>query len=326
MHAAIYRRLGAAREVLTVEQLDDPVPGAGEVRVRVHVSGVNPSDWRARRHGRGGSLPFPYQVPHSDGAGVIDAVGAGVDAARVGQRVWLWNAAWQRPHGTAAQYVCLPARQAVALPDQVSFTQAAGLGIPFMTAWHCLFDDGPITGLPVLIAGGAGAVGNAAVQLAHAAGAFVIATVSSSDKAKLARAAGADVTVDYRDERAVAEIRAAAPDGVARIVELALGRNIALDLAAVSPRGTIVTYAPESDGDPSVPVQRLMWDNITLRFMLVYALSAAAQDAAVQGISQAIETMPPSPLPTARYPLTEIATAHEAVEGGITGKVLIDLP
>ncbi|NLG54689.1 MAG: zinc-binding dehydrogenase, partial [Rhodococcus sp.] len=229
MRVAAYRELGDAREVLKLREVQAPEPAAGEVRVQINLSGVNPSDWRARRGGR----PWAgaeWSIPHSDGVGVIDAVGSGVADSRLGERVWLWNAAWNRSHGTASQYVCLPSRQAVLLPDHVSDEFAAGIGIPYMTAWHCLHVDGPLAGKTVLVTGGAGAVGNAAIQLAKYDGAFVIATVSSPEKARIARAAGADAVVNYRtstDVRTSSEVAddiiAAAPDGnVDLVVDVAL--------------------------------------------------------------------------------------------------------
>lgn len=323
--AALYDRLGPAHEVLRVAELPDPMPAPGLVRVRMRVSGVNPSDWRARLVGRGGPLPYPFQIPHSDGAGSIDAVGEGVEPSRIGERVWTWHAAWQRAHGTAAQYVCLPAEQAVPLPDEVSDEQAAGLGIPYMTAWHCLFADGPIADRTVLVAGGAGAVGNAAVQLAGRAGATVVTTVSSPEKAELARAAGAHAVVNYRSPDAVEALRAAAPDGVARIVELALGRNLELDLAVANDGATIMTYAPETT-DPVVPTQRLMRSNIRLTFMLIYTIPPAAQAAAVTGVAAALAEGALRPLPTTHFALHDVADAHAAVEGGAVGKVVVDIP
>lgn len=270
-------------------------------------------------------MPFPLQVPHSDGGGEIDAVGAGVDSSLVGRRVWVWNAAWRRPRGTAAQFVCLPARQAVPLPDSVDYEQAAGLGIPFMTAWHCLFRDGPIDGVPVLVAGGAGAVGNAAVTLAHARGAYVVTTVSSPEKAALARAAGADLTIDYREADAADTIRRAVPHGVQRVIELALGQNLALDMEVLADGGTIMVYAPEPN-DPAIPTQQLMWRNLALRFMLVYSIDPVCQDAAVSGLTALLPELPRSPLPVRHYALDDVVAAHEAVENGFLGKVVVDLP
>ena len=221
MRAALYDRYGLAGEVLKVEEIEPPEPGPGEVRVRVAVSGINPTDWKSRA----GATPRPidgFQIPHHDGAGVIDKVGEGVDQARNGERVWLWMAAAGRRWGTAAEWTVVPDRQAVPLPDGASFDLGASLGVPAMTAHYCLFSDGPVTGQTVLVAGGAGAVGHFAIELAKRAGARVIATVSSAEKAALAEKAGADLVVNYRTADAADQIRAFAP-AVDRVIEVALG-------------------------------------------------------------------------------------------------------
>src|SRR6266567_4278494 len=224
MLAAIYDRLGSA-DVLQVIDLPRPEPAPGEVRVRIRVSGVNPTDWKARADGPGKKMPFPFVVPHQDGAGEIDAVGDGVDPGRIGQRVWVYFASWRRQSGTA------------------SLQLGASLGIPALTAYHALFSDGPLQGKTVLVAGGAGAVGHFAIELARRGGARVITTVSSHEKAELARAAGADEVINYRAEDAASTVRAAAPDGVDRIIQVALSANLTLDLQVLAPDGTVVTYA-----------------------------------------------------------------------------------
>jgi NADPH2:quinone reductase len=219
----------------------------------------------------------------------------------------------------------IPAEQAVRLPDEVSFNQGAGLAIPYITAHGCLYLDGPIRGRTILVAGGAGAVGHAAIELAKFDGAHVITTVSSSEKAELARAAGADVVVNYRDADAVEQIRAAAPDGVDRVIEVALGANLDLNLAVLRPAGSIITYAAEPAGDPQLPVRRLMTDNITLRFVLVYNFTAAQINAAVAGVSEALAAGALTSLPETHFSLDDIAQAHLAVEDGVTGKVIVDI-
>ena len=321
--AAVYRRRGSAHEVLRVEELPDPHPGPGEVRVRVHASGVNPTDWKSRT----GDAPLAveYQIPNQDGAGVIDEVGEGVDASRIGERVWLFHAAWNRVNGTAAQYTVIPSEQAVLLPESVDFNQGAGLAIPYITAHGCLYLDGPITGRTILIAGGAGAVGHAAIELAKFDGAHVITTVSSPEKAEIARAAGADVVVNYRDVDVVDQIKAAS-GGVDRVIEVALGANLDLDLAVLRPAGSIITYATEPTGDPQLPVRRLMTDNVTLRFVLVYNFTNDQITAAVDGVSRALDAGALTPLPETHFSLEQIADAHAAVEAGITGKVIVDIP
>jgi len=319
MLAAVYRSTGGP-EVLTVEDVPTPEPGPGEVRVRLRVAGVNPTDWKRRSTAE----PQDFQVPGQDGAGEVDAVGEGVDPARVGERVWVWFAAAPgRRWGTAAQWTVVPSRQAVRLPDETSYDMGAGLGIPAMTAWHCLFADGSLDGRTVLVAGGAGAVGNAAVSLARRDGATVVATASTPDKASLATSAGAHAVVDYRAVDAAERVRAAAPDGVARIVEVALGANLALDLAVLAPRGVVSTYA---DDELRTSTRPLMVANVSLHFVLVYGLTDAALDAAVTGVGAALADGSLRALPTTRFALADVAAAHAAVEAGTPGKVLIDLP
>lgn len=324
MQVAAYRELGDARDVLTVRQIEAPDPGPGEVRIRVRMSGINPSDWRARRTGR----PWAgaeWSIPHSDGSGTIDAVGEGVSESRLGERVWIWNGAWNRSHGTASQFLCLPQRQAVLIPDHVSDEFAAGIGIPYMTAWHCLHVDGPLSGRTVLVTGGAGAVGNAAIQLAKYEGAFVVTTVSSPEKARIAQNAGADVVIDYRNAADLAaEITAASPyGGVDLVVEVALGANIDCTAGVLNPRGTVVAYAPEPE-PPCLPTQRLLFLQASVRFMLVYTISEPEQDAAVTGIVDALSDCSLEQLPTTVFGMTDIVAAHEAVEAGTIGKVLVD--
>ena len=320
MLAAVYRTTGAS-DVLTVEEVQTPEPGPGEVRVRLRVAGVNPTDWKMRTTA---SPAGEFQIPGQDGAGDVDAVGEGVDPARVGERVWVWFAAARgRRWGTAAQWTVVPSRQAVRLPDEVSYDVGAGLGIPAMTAWHCLFADGPLAGRDVLVAGGAGAVGNAAVALARRGGARVVATASTPDKAALARAAGADVVVDYRAPDAAEQIQAAAPGGVARVVELALGANLDLDLAVVAPHAVVSIYA---DDQLNASVRPLMVANLTLAFVLIYGLADSDLDAAVAGVTEALAAGELPALPVTRFPLADVAAAHDAVQAGRPGKVLLDLP
>ena len=323
MRAALYDRHGAAREVLRVEDLERPVPGPGEVRVRVEVSGINPTDWKSRS----GATPRPvdgFQIPHHDGAGVIDAVGEGVDAGRIGQRVWLWMAAAGRRWGTAAEWTVVLERQAVPLPDSTSAELGASLGVPAITAHRCLFADGPVDGKTVLVAGGAGAVGHFAIELAKRAGARVITTVSGPRKAELAAKAGADLVVSYREPSAAEQIRSfAGPGGVDQVVEVALGANLQLDLAVLRPGGRIVTYAAEA-ADPVLPVRACMTANVVLRFVLLYGVPPEALGEAVRDITAALAAGALTELPVIRFPLDEIAAAQDAVEGGaVVGKVLI---
>ena len=326
MKAAVYDATGPARDVLKVTEVERPEPGPGEVRVRVHVSGVNPTDAKSRS----GATPRPidgFQIPDQDGAGVIDAVGAGVDPARVGQRVWLFLAAAGRKWGTAAEWTVLPERQAVPLPDGVDLELGANLGVPAITAHRCVFADGPVSGQTVLVAGGAGAVGHFAIELAKRAGARVIATVSGPEKGELARAAGADLVLNYREQDVAAQVRSFCGH-LDRVVEVALAANLETDLAASGPGTVVVTYAA-TPPDPVLPVRACMSANVTLRFVLLYGVPAAAVDAAVVDITAALRAGELTPLPAHRFPLDDIAAAHEAVENGVTGKVLVmpgDLP
>ncbi len=320
MKAAIYRSTGAARDVLRVDEVDRPAPGAGEVLVRVLASGVNPTDWKARS----GAVPRPvdeFQVPHHDGAGVIEAVGPGVDPARAGQRVWLWFAAHGSRWGTAAEWTVVPSRQAVRLPDGASFELGASLGVPAMTAHRCLFADGPVTGKTVLVAGGAGAVGHFAIEFAKYAEARVVTTVSTPQKAALAAKAGADLVVNYRDPDAIDQIKAFA-QVVDRVAEVALGANLRLDLALAGPSTVVVSYAADGP-DPVLPVRACMTANVTLRFVLLYGVPSPALDAALADITAALTAGALTELPVHRFPLSEIAAAHEAAERGVTGKVIV---
>ena len=319
MRAALYRDTGDAAEVFRVEEVDRPAPGPGEVLVRVHASGVNPTDYKARS----GAVPRPvdgFQIPHHDGAGVIEAVGAGVDPGRVGERVWLWLTAAGRPWGTAAEWTALPARQAVPLPGGASAELGASLGVPAMTAHYCLFSDGPVRDQTVLVAGGAGAVGHFAIELAKRAGARVVATVSSADKAALAERAGADLVVNYRSADAADQIKAFGP--VDRVIEVALGANLALDLAVTRPHATIVTYAAEP-ANPELPVRACMTANVTLKFVLLYGVPMTTLDQAAADITAALAADALSGLPVHRFALDGIAAAHEAAEGGAVGKVIV---
>jgi NADPH:quinone reductase len=323
MKAALYRAYGPAAESLRVEDVDPPEPGPGEVRVRMQLSGVNPTDWKSRS----GVTPRPidrFQVPHHDGTGVIDAVGADVDGGRIGQRVWTWLAAAGNRWGTAAQWSVLPARQAVPLPDGATPELGASLGVPALTAHRALFADGPLDGKNVLVAGGAGAVGHYAIELAKFFGARVATTVSGRAKAELARKAGADLVVNYRDADAADQLRAFAPQ-MDRIVELAIGANLDLDLAVSGPETHIVDYAAEAT-DPVLPVRRCMNANVTIRFILLYSVPAEAVDLAVADISRAAAAGALTELPVTRFPLEQVASAHNAVELGAVGKVLVEIP
>jgi len=327
VRAAYYDRVGPAREVLTLGELPTPVPGPGEVRVKLAWSGVNPSDVKARGGMRSKVLAFPRIVPHSDGAGVIDAVGAGVPAARIGERVWVWNAAWGRPFGTAAEYVVLPQAQAVPLPPDTELAAGACLGIPALTAYHAVTMDGGVAGQAVLIAGGAGAVGHYAIQFARLRGAkSIVATVSSDEKGALARAAGADVVVNYR----TGDVAAACQDatggaGIDRVIEVDLAANAAVDLAVVRPEGRIVAYgsgAPEM----AIPFLPAIVKNVRFSFFIVYNLTPADRARAVSDLTQVLERKLLAHNIAVRLPLDRVAEAHELVEQGrVIGNVVVEI-
>lgn len=325
MYAARYTSTGSARDVLRVSQVERPEPGPGEVRVRISLSGINPSDAK-RREGRTPSRIDGFQIPHMDGVGTIDAAGAGVSGERVGQRVWLWMAALSSRWGTAAQYSVVRTEQAVALPDGVSDELAVSLGVPAMTAHQCLFPDGPLHGRTVLVAGGAGAVGHFAIELAKWAGARVATTVSGPEKADLASRAGADLVVNYRGEDAAERIGAFAAEGggVHRVVELAPAANQRLNAAVAASGARIVVYsvdAPTLD----LPMLSSLTSLLTLRFVLIYGVPRPDLLHAAADVTAAAAGGALTPLPTHRFDLARAVEAHEAVEDGAVGKVVLDL-
>ena len=322
MKAAIYRREGPAAEVLEVTDIGTPGPGPGEVRVRMAVSAVNPTDVKIRA----GITPRPieeFQVPHMDGAGTIDAVGAGVALDRVGERVWVLLGAHQNRWGTAGRWCVVPADRALPLTDEASFALGASLGVPAVTAAHALLADGPIEGMDVLVAGGAGAVGRAAIQLATFLGARVIATASSEQKQEIARAAGASLVVDYRSADAADQIRAFSTD-VRRVIELDLARNLELDLAVLAPGSGIVVYAVDGP-DPVVPVRACMSANVRIAFMMLYTLSPTQRSAAIDVVQRAVAAGALDVLVDRTYALSDIAAAHEHQEAGPTGRVMVEV-
>lgn len=332
MLAAIYDRNGAARDVLRVVELPDPHPGPGEVRVRLRWSGINPSDVKSRAAPAPAGLPHPFVVPHSDGMGVIDEVGDGVASERLGQRVWLWNAAWNalggRQFGTAAQYVVLPAAQAVRLPDSVADEAGACLGIPALTALHALLLHGGVEGRRVLVSGGAGAVGRYALQFARLLGAHrVIATASTPEKHEIARAAGAEAVVDYRAPDAAARLReGAGGEGVDRIVELDIAANAALDLQVLARAGEIVVYG---SGVPAfqMPYRPALERGLSMHFFLVYTLSDADRQRAMEVLDGFLAWPDLDHAVAQRWPLAQVVEAHEAVERKpVSGNVLLAIP
>lgn len=318
--AAWYERQGPAAEVLRVGELPVPEPGPGELRVAVATSAVNPSDVKSRSGSRG-AMPFARIVPHSDGAGVVDAVGSGLPASRVGERVWVYQAQWQRPWGTAAETTVMPAERAVPLPDETSLAEGACLGIPALTAHRCLFADGPIDGCTVVVSGGAGRVGFYAVQMAKLADAHVIATAGSSRSVALCRQAGADEVLDHRDPDLAERI----DRPVDRVVEVELGANLPWIGQVIAPNGVIACYASMAEPRPPLPFYPLMFRNVTIRLVLVYDMPEAAKLAAIADLHRWLAAGDLQHHVGPRYPLERIAEAHDAVERGASGNVLVDL-
>jgi NADPH:quinone reductase len=325
MRAGFYQRNGPAREVLKLGEFDTPRPGPGEVRVKLATSGVNPSDVKARS-GSTRKIAYPRVIPHSDGAGEIDMVGDDVPSSRLGERVWVWNAQWGRAFGTCAEYVTLPSSQAVRLPANTGFEVGACLGIPAITAYHAVAVSGAAPGMTLLIAGGAGAVGHYAVQFAKTAGATVITTVSSPQKADAAHAAGADHTIDYKRENVGERVMAVtANKGVDAIVELDIAANAKLIPQVLRPRGVVVVYGTGAMA-AEVPLFFLLRNAITLKFIYVYELDAAERAAALAGIERTLVAGTLLTNVGATFPLADVAAAHEVIEQGkVLGNVVVKI-
>ena len=325
MRAAWYSRNGEARDVLVVGELPTPEPGPGEVRVRVATSGVNPSDVKARRARAPGA---DLIVPHSDGAGVIDAVGNGVDPRHVGERVWMWNGQWQRPMGTAAEYIALPQAQVVPLPDDVGFAAGACLGIPAMTAFQAVRLLGDLSGRTVLVIGASSAVGDYAAQLAALGGARVLGTVGSAEKARHALDAGVHATIDYKRE-AVAERVKSLTDGRGADAIIDMDFSTTAPLLAngiLAPHGTLVSYGSNAYVEVPLSFRELLFGSVSLRFFLVYDLLPQERRAAIDGLSGLLRAGRLRHTVAGRWSLKDIAAAHEAVEEGkLIGNVVVEL-
>lgn len=315
MKAVWYEGFGPAKDVLITGERPDPAPGPGVVVVRVKTSGVNPSDVKLRAGARPGAvMAFPAITPHSDGAGVIEAVGPGVDAARVGERVWLWNAQWRRAFGTAAELIAIPSEQAVRLPDAAGFDAGALMGIPGMTAYHAVYSDGPVDGKTVLVTGGAGAVGRYAIQMARLGGARVIATVSSAAKADHA---GAEEWINYREAdvgAAVMEMTGGA--GVDRVVEVDFAANQAASLACLKEGGVVAAYASASEMTPVLQFYGFMFKHVTLRMLIRYLFDDATNRAGEAAIGAWLEAGALSHAAVPAGGLDDAVAAHEMVEAG----------
>ena len=323
MKAVWYERNGPA-SVLEMGEMADPEPGPGEVRVRIISSGVNPSDWK-RRQGTTQPLAFPRVIPHQDGAGIIDRVGPGVADSRLGERVWLFESQFGRPFGTAAEYTVQPANHCVPLTPSLSFEQGACLGVPAMTAHRCLFADGPVSGKTVLVPGGAGAVGHYAVQEAKLGGASVISTVSSDNKARIAVEAGADHVINYRTEDTAARVmEITGGSGVDHIVEVDFAGNFPVSQQVLKSSGVLAVYAAGVEQQPPAPLQ-FRSSNVTVRMVLVYDMPEPAKTAAIADITRWLEAGALTHQLGPHFPLEKIVQAHEAVEGGAIGNVVVDV-
>ena len=323
MQAVWYERNGPAREVLQFGEMPDPEPGPGEVRVHVRASGVNPSDWKTRS----GSRPMvaPRVIPHSDGAGIINRVGAGVDPRRVGERVWIWNGQWKRAFGTAATYIAVPAEQAVRLPDGTSFEAGACLGIPALTAHRAITIDGSPEGQIVLVAGGAGAVGHYAIQMAKLLGAAqVVATVSSADKAEHAQAAGADAVINYRTEAVPDRVRElTGGHGIDRVVEVDMAGNASLLPKIIAPGGLCAAYGSNSP-QATFDFGPMILSGAAVRFFIVYELPPKARIQGVQDLTRWMDEGQLQHAIGASLPLGQTIEAHERVEQGtVIGNVVV---
>jgi NADPH2:quinone reductase len=328
MKAAFYDKQGPASDVLNIGELPDPEPRLGEVRIRVAVSGINPSDIKTRTGFAGVTMPYKRIVPHQDGAGVIDRVGPGVPESRLGEKVWIYEAQTGRSAGTAAQYVVVPATNAIALPKGVSFEVAACLGIPALTAHRCLFADGELRGKKVLVQGGAGAVGTAAILLAKWAGAWVATTVSRPEQEAAALGAGADLVINRRTQDVAAVVRKATDNtGVDRIVDVDLIANLETDLACLAPSGVISAYATEVPSAVlSIPFLRAMFSGFVFRYVFVYSMPEEARREAIKDVNACLAAGAYRPVIGMRVPLERLAEAHEAQESGrVVGKIVVDI-
>ena len=329
MRAITYERFGPAGDVLALEEVPDPAPARGEVLVRLCTSGVNPSDVKMRAGGRPGVTrpPFPKIIPHSDGAGVIEAVGDDVSDDRIGERVWTWNGQWQRSFGTAAEYIALPACQAVALPDNVGFEAGAVLGIPGLTACHAVLGDGLVEGKTVLVSGGAGTVGHLAIQVAAASGARVLATARGEAGLAAAESAGAAHVFDFASDTLADEIlECTNGDPVDRIVEVEFGKNAETNARVIAERGTIAAFGSALDMTPTLPFYPLMFKSVTIKLLLIYLLSPEQRERTVKDLTALLLQEALEFRIYDRFRLADCAKAHDAIAaGGRAGSVILTI-
>ena len=326
MKAVWYEHIGAADDVLMHGNIDDPEVSDGEVLVRLRTSGINPSDVKTRAGARG-ELQFPRIIPHSDGAGNIEAVGHGVDTNRIGERVWVWNGAFGRAFGTCAEYISLPANQAVKMPGNSTFEAGACMGIPASTAYHGVFSGGSVNNKTLLVTGGAGAVGHYAIQLAKWDGAKVIATVSGSEKGLAAKEAGADLVVNYKTDDVVQSVNDfTSGEGVDRIVEVEFGGNLSVSKQVIKTNGVIAAYGSVAVGNPELPFYNLMFKNAVLKMYLIYIVPGEARTNIINGLTKALSENALVHQIAKSFDLAETIEAHKTVEAGkLIGNTIINL-
>jgi NADPH:quinone reductase len=321
---AWYEKQGPAREVLVVGEMPDPVPLAGEVRIRIAASGINPGDVKKRSDTFGVGMPYPRVIPHSDGAGRVDQLGAGVPPEWMGRSVWCYGAQSYRPFGTAAEFTVVPLEKAARLPEKVPMEQGACLGIPGITAHRAVHVAGSVDGRTVLVQGAAGSVGACAVQLARFAGARVIGTVRSSSDEAAAKSAGAHEVL-VGDKELTSRVKALAPDGIDHIVEVAFGANIEADVELLNQGGSIASYATDNAA-PKIPFWQMVFKNIRAFFLGSDDFPKEAKLEAARDINAALEAGWPGFEISERIPLADIARAHELVEHPVRrGRVVVVL-
>jgi len=326
MKAAWYEQQGSADTVLNIGEMSCPPIGENDVLIRIYLSGINPSDVK-KRNGARGAISYPRIIPHSDGAGIIEAVGTNISQHRIGQRVWIYNAQSNRPFGTAAEYIVLPAELAVPLPDNISFEEGACLGVPAFTAHRAVFAEGPVDGKVILVTGGAGNVARYTIQLAKWGNATVISTVSSAKKAQYAKDAGADFVINYREENIVDQINLFTNNkGVDGIVEVDFGANLNISKDIIKHNGFISSYASTANPTPEFPFYPLMFKGVNIHLVDVYNLPHEKRIHAIRDITSALESNKLTSVIGSDLPLEEIITAHQLVENGKTiGHVLLSI-
>ena len=326
MKAVWYTKTGNASDVLQIGGLDDPLPNAGEVLVKIKTSGVNPSDVKIRAGARG-ELQFPRVIPHSDGGGEIVDVGEGVDRNRIGERVWIWNGAFGRGDGTCAELISLPEFQAVKINNEVSYESAACMGIPASTAYYGLLANGPIKNKTVLISGGAGAVGFYGIQIAKLSGANVITTISSDEKAEIANNAGADKVINYKKENVLKEVMEYTENnGVDRIFEVEFGGNLPINEKIIKPNGVIAAYGSMAEMEPKLPFYNLMFKGVKIDTFLIYSIEKKFREVILNGLSELLNQNSLKHMISQTYSIDDIVNAHVAMESGsVIGNIVIEI-